>query len=243
MNPIRKAFERLSASARADRARLFRECFDLDIYTKVLDLGSEDGTNIASILEGTEVRPANVFIADIDREALERGKERFGFSPAYIKEGERLPFDERYFDIVYCSSVIEHVTGPKARIWEIKSDREFRSRAWERQTAFAADIQRVGRQYFVQTPCRSFPIESHTWLPLVGILPRWILIPVMKAANAVWIKRSIPDFNLLSPLEMQKLFPEARIELETRSGMTKSIMAIRSNKPGKTESDVGKEEI
>jgi SAM-dependent methyltransferase len=242
MNPIQKAFESFSTRARSERARLFRENFDFDADTKVLDLGSEDGANIAAILAGTKVPPENVFIADIDQRALDRGKERFGFTRVLLKEGGALAFADGFFDVIYCSSVIEHVTVPKTQIWEIRSGREFRERSWKQQQGFAADIIRAGRQYFVQTPCRSFPVESHTWLPFVGMIPREIFIPVLQAANVLWVKGSIPDFNLLAVYEMQKLFPDARIELEKKFGLTKSIMAIKTNKTEKAETDIAQKE-
>jgi hypothetical protein len=72
-------------------------------------------------------------------------------------------------------------------------------------------------------------LESHTWLPLIGHLPRPILIAAMRVANRLWVKKSIPDFRLLNSSEMQKLFPDARIEVEKKFGFTKSIMAIKPN--------------
>ncbi len=63
-----------------------------------------------------------------------------------------LPFADGEFDLVYCSSVIEHV--PPA------------SRA-----AFAAELRRVGRCWLVQTPAYSFPLEPHSLLPGAHWLP------------------------------------------------------------------------
>src|SRR5689334_15641586 len=58
----------------------------------------------------------------------------------------RLPFDDGEFDLAYASSVIEHIE-PAAR------------------PAFAAEVRRVARGWFVQTPAWSFPIEPHALLP------------------------------------------------------------------------------
>ncbi|HTZ87518.1 MAG TPA: class I SAM-dependent methyltransferase [Solirubrobacteraceae bacterium] len=63
-----------------------------------------------------------------------------------------LPFADREFDLVYCSSVIEHVPSP-------------------RREAFAAELRRVGRGFYVQTPAYSFPIEPHALLPFAQWLP------------------------------------------------------------------------
>lgn len=223
---MRKIIKHLSRQAREKRAVTFRNNFNLKAQTRILDIGSEDGSNIANILQATPVLPENVYIADINQEVLDKGKEKYGFKTVLLNESGQLPFEDQYFDIVYCSSVIEHVTIPKEEIWSCKSPEEFRRRSWIRQKGFAAELQRLGKQYFVQTPNKWFLIESHTWLPFMGWLPRNLVIPAIRAANKVWIKSTTPDWNLLTVSEMRELFPEATLELERVAGMVKSIMAI-----------------
>src|SRR5262249_58369651 len=65
---------------------------------------------------------------------------------------EGLPFASAEFDLVYCSSVVEHVAP---------ADRP----------RFAAELRRVGRGWFVQTPAFSFPLEPHSLLPAAHWLP------------------------------------------------------------------------
>jgi len=229
MNVIRNFFKSFSDESRRRRAEIFRNSFKIGPDTKILDLGSEDGSAIASLLDTTSVRSENVWIADIDQNAVRTGAARYGFNPVVLQEFEALPFENNFFDVVYCSSVIEHVTVPKSEVWRIRKTSEFRSRSLRSQTFFANEIIRVGKSYFVQSPNRFFPIESHTWLPFLGYFPRPFLIAAMRLANIVWVKKSIPDFNLLNSAEMQKLFPDARIEIERRFGIAKSLMAIKIN--------------
>ena len=226
MNAVSRIFSRYSARARAFRAGLFRQKFDIGRETRILDLGSEDGSNIASVLGGTNFLPANVYIADIDSDAIERGRANYGFKPVLLGEDGLLPFEYRFFDIVYCSSVLEHVTSRKSDIWQITSGSEFRTVAHAAQERLAKEVTRVGMRYFVQTPCRSFPIESHSWLPVVGMLPREFIVPLFKLTNRIWVKKTIPDFYLLSKTELQRLFPHAEIIEERSFGFTKSLMAI-----------------
>src|SRR5690606_36801100 len=214
--------------ARAQRARVFLEHFDIRKSSRILDMGAENGAHIASVRADTPVSPEHVHIADIDESAVAEGQRRFGFTPVHIPESGRLPFDDGYFDIVYCSSVIEHVTVPKSEIWTLRDGAEFARRAWERQRAFAREIVRLGRGYFVQTPCRSFPIESHSWLPFVAYLPRPALIPLLETTNRLWVKKTQPDWRLLSEGDMRRLFPDAIIVKESLCGFTKSLMAIRA---------------
>jgi SAM-dependent methyltransferase len=102
---------------------------------------------------------------------------------------EGLPFADGEFDLVYCSSVIEHVPP-------------------SRRPRFAAELRRVGRGWFVQTPAYSFPIEPHALLPGAHWLPPgprrryWRL-----GAAGGW-----EDISLLRRRELESLFGPARAE-------------------------------
>jgi len=137
-------------------------------------------------------------------------------------DGCYLPFADKSFDIVFSNSVIEHVGGPEA------------------QTRFAQEIVRTGRGYWVQTPNRYFPIETHLLTPLVHLLPRdwrafivrrftvwqWIHRPDAEAKR-YYIEHFVSDIRLLSASQMQQLFPDAVILRERFLGFTKSLIAYR----------------
>ena len=100
-----------------------------------------------------------------------------------------LPFADREFDLVYCSSVIEHV--PPAR-----------------RAAFAAELRRVARGWLVQTPALSFPIEPHSLLPGAHWLPRALRRPYWRlGATGGW-----EEISLLRRSELEALFGPARAE-------------------------------
>lgn len=86
MNPISKFVWNLSAEARKKRAKLFCERFEINEQTKILDLGSENGTNIYNVLKITNANPKNIYIADIDEKSITAGKEKYGFNPVFIDE-------------------------------------------------------------------------------------------------------------------------------------------------------------
>jgi SAM-dependent methyltransferase len=228
MSLINSLFNKFSMTARERRATIFRSTFSLDGNTRILDLGSGNGQNIHSILSGQPVQPKNVYIADINSRKVNNGHKKYGFTPVVIGESGALPFDDGFFDIVFCSSVIEHVTIPKEKVWRLYSGSKFRHDSFKRQREFAEEIRRLGKQYFVQTPYKYFPIESHSWLPFVGWFPRWMLVLTLRFTNMFWVKKSGPDWYLLNKKEMSALFQGAQIIYEKSFGMTKSIMAINS---------------
>jgi hypothetical protein len=204
---------------------MFNELMAPERGDRILDLGSEDGRHIAALVPFRE----NIGIADIQPAALERGRREYGFDTALIAEDGRLPFDDEHFDIVFCSSALEHATIDKRELHSVTSRREFERRALEHQRRLAREIDRVSRAYFVQTPYRYFPIESHTWLPgLVVFLPRRALLRLLEATNRWWIKSTEPDWHLLTRRSMHRLFPDAEVVVERFAGVPKSLIAVKS---------------
>ena len=70
-----------------------------------------------------KINKHNVYIADIDKNALNRGRKKFGFKTILIRKNSILPFGNKYFDIVYSNSVIEHVTGEKKNLEDKREQR------------------------------------------------------------------------------------------------------------------------
>jgi ubiquinone/menaquinone biosynthesis C-methylase UbiE len=150
-------------------------------------------------------------------------------------DGCALPFREGAFDVVFSNSVIEHV-GDAAR-----------------QRLFASEIARVGRAYWVQTPNLWFPVEQHLLTPLVHWLPKawqraivprftvWAaLVRPQVDRRAFYINHYLDEVRLLSPAEVARLFPDARLIRERFCGWTKSLIAVRAaaGAPGQSKRNV-----
>jgi len=225
---LHQAVRRVRTACRLGRAALFKSLFPLRRSTRVLDLGGANGTYAHALLASTPVRPENVCVADIDEAAVRSAARTFGYTAAPLDAGEPLPFADGAFDIVLCSSVLEHVTVPPDQVWLATSGRDFRRRAVREQSRFAAEIRRVAQGYFVQVPYRGFPIEAHTWLPFVSYLPRAWQCRVIATSNRYWIKKTVPDFYLPTAAEMSSYFPDARMLRERMLKMTKSIIAVKT---------------
>jgi SAM-dependent methyltransferase len=210
-----------SKLARQGRAAIFRRLFPNAMNQSILDLGGGDGRHIAMVMPGHR----NITIADIDRKKLTKAETLHAYKSRVLDATTDLPFEDGEFDIVFCSSVIEHVTGAKDEVGHIASSAEFEEQASALQRKFAKEVRRIGKGYFVQTPYKYFPVESHTIAPgFVVLLPRSVQLEIWKR----WpYYHHVPDFNLLTVREMKQCFPDAEIHLESAFKLTKSIMAVR----------------
>jgi SAM-dependent methyltransferase len=221
---IKLIASKFSERARLKRAEIFKSALKPQEIDQILDLGGGSGQHFAQICEYRR----NVTIADYNRCDLETASARYGFNTYYLDGSERLDIRDAAYDVVFCSSVIEHVTGPRDVVLQIRDSSEFANIAWTHQLQFAAEIRRISRRYFVQTPHRRFVIESHSWMPgIIVALPRSAQITILKWASRFWPKKTDPNWNLLTPKQMQILFPDAEIVLEKKFGLIKSVIALR----------------
>ena len=135
-------------------------------------------------------------------------------------DGRALPYDDGEFDIIFSNSVIEHVG------------------TYEDQMMFANEARRVGKNCWIQTPAKEFPIEPHLLTPFIHWLPlNWI--PTLLQHFTVWgwmTHASKEEAKIywerlkLRPLtyrEMKELFPDCEIIVERFLGMPKSYTACR----------------
>ena len=133
-----------------------------------------------------------------------------------VGSGLMLPFMDHSVEVVFSNSVIEHL-----------GDRESQHR-------MAAEIRRVGRRYFVQTPNRYFPIQPHFLVPCFQFLPPPFRAFLLTHFDLGWIKKTgdykrararIDEIRLISCRELQTLFPHAAIYRERTLGLVKSLVA------------------
>jgi SAM-dependent methyltransferase len=169
--PIARIASPWAARARARRHERFFALTCLPSGARVLDVGCG--------ALGLRAFEPTLDITGVDI------RETTGYPGAFVRAdaAEGLPFAENEFDLVYCSSVIEHVEP-------------------QRRERFASEIRRVGRGWFVQTPARSFPIEPHALLPGAHWLPERLRRPYWRlGATGQW-----EAISLLGKAEMQHFF-------------------------------------
>jgi hypothetical protein len=117
---------------------------------------------------------------------------------------DRLPFSDGEFDLAYSSSLVEHLP-PSAR------------------PGFAAEVRRVARGWYVQTPAVTFPIEPHALLPFAHWLPPTLRRPYWRLGVAGdW-----EDIELLARGELAALLPGGHVHAERAFGLVKSWISVR----------------
>lgn len=127
--------------------------------------------------------------------------------------------DDMSFDFVHSNSVIEHVGD------------------WPKMAAMAANVRRLAPCYYVQTPNFWFPYEPHFRCLIVHWLPEQVRYRLVKrfalgfagAQGSVDAAvRRVQSARLLDEGQMRALFPDAVIAREKVLGLTKSVIAVRS---------------
>jgi SAM-dependent methyltransferase len=115
----------------------------------------------------------------------------------------RLPFADGEFDLAYSNSVVEHLP-PATR------------------AAFAAELRRVARGWWVQTPAYSFPVEPHALLPFA----HWLPLDLRRRYWRLGVAGEWEEISLLRRAELAALFGEP-IAAERIGPLTKSWIAVR----------------
>ena len=131
------------------RLKLFKDVIQPTSQTRILDVGGNpwfwDHLGVSAKI--TILNP------DMPSDDVVR---RYRHFELVVADGCNLPYPDKSFEVGFSNSAIEHVG------------------TYERQKAFAAELRRVGRALWVQTPAREFPIEPHLMAPFFQYFPRWL---------------------------------------------------------------------
>jgi hypothetical protein len=197
-------------SFRERRTQLFLKTMEPTSDTRILDVGG-----YACNWEHLPITSPVTFLNTDYPDGWQVNAGRFASETG---DGRHMRFPDQSFDIVYSNSVIEHVGS------------------YEDQKHFAAEINRVGKRIFLQTPNRWFFVEPHFLAVFVHYLP-W---PVARRLLRVFSLRGLlrqgdnkdlktlaDELRFVSHREMKEFFPECEIHREKCFGFTKSFIAIR----------------
>ncbi len=209
-NPSRKGS--VSHNFRSKRFEFFKYLLNkLPRPVKILDIG---GTQ--SFWESMNFNEPDIEITLLNLEVQETTSPNF---KSVKGDATNLSmYSDKSFDVVFSNSVIEHLFTK------------------EKQVLMAKEVERVGKNYFIQTPNYWFPIEPHWVFPFFQYLPFSFKVYLTNNFNLGHIKKiknkekaiqQVKEIRLLTLREMQNLFPNAKIYLEKFLGLNKSFIAYK----------------
>lgn len=183
---------------------------------KILDVGAEinpTGERGLQLIDDYTWKK-NVSAINLLSENISRIQKIYPEIDARVGDACALPWPDKYFDVVYCNAVIEHLGN------------------FERQKKAAAEIMRVGKKWFVTTPNRWYPYEFHMRLLFVSWLPKntcnWIGQVIsynhMQKKYVHGINRS--DLKLMTAKELQLCFPASRIIKQRVTFMAETLICL-----------------
>lgn len=173
-------------------ARFMRE-FSPGPDAKVADFGVSGHRDHPAHYFFESLYPHRDRLTVIGRAAEEAGWFAEAFPGARFLEADlrAIPLPTGHFDYGICNAVVEHA-GPA-----------------EQQAALVSEVCRVCRCVLFSTPNRWFPVELHTWLPLLHWLPDGAYRAALRRLGFAYFS-DIENLNLLDASSFLSLFPGSR---------------------------------
>jgi SAM-dependent methyltransferase len=183
---------------------------------KILDVGAEINPNSDRGLQLIDSYSwkNNIYVVNILPEHVLCIKKRYPQVNAVVGDACKLPWPDKYFDIVYSNAVIEHVGD------------------FTRQRQMASEIMRVGKRWFVSTPNRWYPFEFHlrlpfvTWFPGEAYLSAARVVRYNHARGKYTFGNCRANFRLMTTKELKICFPNSRVIKNRVTFMAETLIAI-----------------
>jgi SAM-dependent methyltransferase len=216
--PISRIDRRILAEDHLDLIKSSNRAHLLERYVglrgkKVLEIGSGFGTNLAVWIkefgiDGYGVEPASLgFEASFRASKLLFEENDLDSARIIDAQGERLPFSDGTFDIVYSANVLEHTTDPLQVLREAV-------RVLKRGGIIHMEIPNYlsyfEGHYLIPMP----PIWSNRflalWVRLFGRDPNFVWS--LKLINPIWCKRAVETINATYPVRLLTLGQDVFLE-------------------------------
>ena len=148
---------------------------------------------------------------------VEQEKQHANITPIVGDAANLHQFADGSFDIVFSNSVIEHLF------------------TFENQARMAAEVRRVGKAFWVQTPNFWFPMEPHFLVPGWQWMPLNVRVGLLRRFRCGWYDRCpdrdratklVTEVRLMTANELRSLFPGAKVISERFGGMVKSWIVV-----------------
>jgi ubiquinone/menaquinone biosynthesis C-methylase UbiE len=176
--------------SREQKYRLFLQLLRPTPQMRILNVGAS-GTHIGlpEQLESFYEHRSQITGGGISFADVQDYRDSFSGVQAIVFDGCALPFADQSFDIVYSNAVLEHLPGD------------------ESVERFAAEVQRVGKGWFVTTPNFWYPVDPHYHLPFVQLLRETAQRSLVKRLG----KTPYEHLRLLTAKQLRRLFPGGEV--------------------------------
>ncbi len=173
---------------------------------KVLDIGATSDISIDSNFF-EEYYPFKNQITVIGKEDASFLEKKYPGLKFIYGDACELPFDDDYFDLAFCSAVIEHV-----------GNRNF-------QLKLITEGTRVAKNLVITTPNRYFPLEFHTLTPFLHWLPQRFFRFYLKITFRKFFSKE-DNLNLLTSFDLEKMFSSKSLEFKN---IDQKLFGFKSN--------------
>ena len=180
---LKKFYNHITKQKRLEILNIINDQIDLKINKTLLDVGttssleSHDNLIIKRLYNHLEINC-------LSNLKLENLLKNFPKIKAYLQDARDMQFDDNSFDVVISNATIEHVGD------------------FERQKKFISECLRVSKnKVIITTPNRYYPIEFHTRLPFLHMLPKNIHRKLLYLLGENFLS-SVDNLNLISKKEL-----------------------------------------
>lgn len=187
-----KIFKKILLKSRVKIFNIFLENIKFNKNSKILDVGT------APILETHENIIFHRYkwrkkITGFSNQNCNILKKKFKLNRFIKGNAKNMMLKDNSFDISFCSATIEHVGNYKS------------------QKKLISELYRVSRKFvFLTTPNRSFPVDFHTKLPLLHLLPKKIHRKILKFFKLNYFA-SEKNLNLLFSKDIIRICRDLKI--------------------------------
>ena len=188
-----KILKKILLHSRINIFKIFVENVRFNKSSKILDVGTTPILEPHENMIFYQYRWKN-YITGFSNQNCNILKKKFKSNKFIKGDAKNIKIKKNTFDISFCSATIEHVGS------------------YKNQKKLISELFRVSKNYvFLTTPHRGFPIDFHTKLPLIHLLPKNIHRKILKIIGLNYFALE-KNLNLLFPKDIVQILKTLKIK-------------------------------
>ena len=188
-----KILKKAILKSRINIFKIFLENVKFDKNSKILDVGTTPILDSHENIIFQQYKWRNNITGFSNQDCTMLNK-KFKFNRFIRGDAKNMKLKKNIFNISFCSATIEHVGS------------------YKNQKKLISELFRVSKNYvFLTTPHRGFPIDFHTKLPLIHLLPKNIHRKILKIIGLSYFAIE-KNLNLLFPKDIVQILKTLKIK-------------------------------